>query len=77
METVQESQLKIQKQACGSSGDNQTQTNHIDVNKPTPLKLCQPDQDWSMLEALINRQRLCTSKSIFRMIGWTTLKALK
>ena len=30
-----------------------------------------------MIEALINRQRLCPPKSIFRMIGWTTLAALK
>ena len=77
MEAVHESQLKIQKQACGSSGDNQTQTNHIDVNKPAPLKLCQNGQDWSMIDAYIKKQRLRFPKSIFRMIGWTTLAALK
>ena len=76
-DALQESKLYIQKQASGNSNDNPSQTHHIDVNKPPPIKMCPTEQDWSMIEALINRQRLCPLKSIFRMIGWTTLIALK
>ena len=53
-DALQESKLFIQKQASGNSNENPSQTHHIDVNKPPPIKKCPFEQDWSILEALIN-----------------------
>ena len=76
-DAMHESESFINKQANGKPNDDLSQTHHIDVNKPKPIKKYSLEQDWSILENLIDRQRLHPLKSIFRMIGWTVFAATK